>query len=265
MSLGGGDGDLSMTALLAAVTGLLVGSFLTVVIDRVPRGASIVAPGSACSGCHRRLRPIELVPVLSWLLLRGKCRRCGVAIGVEAVVVEIVTALLFVVMMWHFERPIVGAAHCVLVAGLVALTAIDFRTKRLPREITYTTIAVGTPLLTIAALVIDEPRRVPTALLGAFIATVIMLVLYTVSRGGLGDGDVRLSPLLGLYLGWSNPGLSLVGLFYGFIIGSVAGVALMITGRAGRRTALPFGPFLAMGTLVALLQGQSFIDVVMAR
>lgn len=254
-----------MTVAIAAVAGLLIGSFLTVVIDRVPRGASIVAPGSACGGCHRQLGPVDLVPVFSWLFLRGKCRRCGAAIGVESVLVEIVTGALFVAMMVHFERPIVGAAHCVLVAGLVALTAIDLRTKRLPREITYTTIVIGAPLLTIAAFVVDEPRRITTALLGAVIATAVMLALYLISRGGLGDGDVRLSPLLGLYLGWSNPGLALVGLFFGFIIGSVVGVVLMITGRAGRRTALPFGPFLAVGALVAVLQGQSFIDVVMAR
>jgi len=254
-----------MTEAIAAVAGLLIGSFLTVVIDRVPRGASIVAPSSACGACHRQLGPVDLVPVFSWLFLRGKCRRCGAAIGVESVLVEIVTGALFVAMMVHFERPIVGAAHCALVAGLVALTAIDLRTKRLPREITYTTIVIGAPLLTIAAFVVDEPRRIATALLGAVIATAVMLVLYLISRGGLGDGDVRLSPLLGLYLGWSNPGLALVGLFYGFIIGSIVGVVLMITGRAGRRTALPFGPFLAVGALVAVLQGQSFIDVMMAR
>jgi leader peptidase (prepilin peptidase)/N-methyltransferase len=113
--------------------------------------------------------------------------------------------------------------------------------------------------------VVDEPRRIATALLGAVIATAVMAALYKISRGGLGDGDVRLSPLLGLYLGWSNPGLALVGLFYGFIIGSVVGVGLMIAGRAGRRTALPFGPFLAAGALIAVLQGQAFVDAVMAR
>lgn len=254
-----------MTEVIAAVAGLLIGSFLTVVVDRVPRGASIVTPGSACGACHRQLGPVDLVPVFSWLFLRGKCRRCGAAIGLESVLVEIVTAVLFVAMMVHFERPIVGAAHCALVAGLVALTAIDLHTKRLPREITYTTIVIGAPLLTIAAFVVDEPRRIANALLGAVIATAVMLVLYLISRGGLGDGDVRLSPVLGLYLGWSNPGLTLVGIFFGFVIGAVVGVALMIVGRAGRRTALPFGPFLAAGTLIAVFVGQSFVDVVMAR
>lgn len=254
-----------MSVAIAVVAGLLIGSFLTVVVDRVPRGASVVAPGSACGGCQRQLGPIDLVPVFSWLFLRGKCRRCGAAIGMESVLVEIATAALFVAMMLHFERPIVGAAHCVLVAGLVAQTSIDLRTRRLPREVTYATIAVGAPLLVIASLVIDEPRRIVTALAGAVIATTVMALLHAVSRGGLGDGDVRLSPLLGLYLGWSNPGLALVGLFFGFIVGSLVGVVMMIGGRAGRRTALPFGPFLAVGALAAIMFGQDFIDVVMAR
>lgn len=254
-----------MIVAIAVVTGLLIGSFLTVVIDRVPRGVSIVAPGSACGSCGRRLGPVDLVPVLSWVFLRGRCRGCGASIGVESVMVEVTTATLFVVAMLHFDRPIVGAAHCVLVAGLVAQTAIDLRTKRLPREITYATMGLGVPLLVLASLAVDEPRRIWTAALGAIIATAVMGLLYVVSRGGLGDGDVRLSPLLGLYLGWSNPGSALVGLFFGFIIGSVVGVLLMILGRAGRRTALPFGPFLAAGCLVAVVRGQWFIDVVMAR
>jgi leader peptidase (prepilin peptidase)/N-methyltransferase len=109
-----------MIVAIAVVCGLLIGSFLTVVIDRVPRGASIVSPGSACGGCQRQLGPIDLVPVLSWVFLRGKCRRCGASIGIESVMVELTTAALFVAMMVHFERPVVGAAHCVLAAGLVA-------------------------------------------------------------------------------------------------------------------------------------------------
>ena len=137
--------------------------------------------------------------------------------------------------------------------------------RSLPREVTYTTIAVGAPLLVIAAIVVDEPRRLWTALMGAAITTIVMAALYAVSRGGLGDGDVRFAPLLGLYLGWSNPGLALVGLFFGFVVGAVVGVVMMIAGRAGRRTALPFGPFLAVGSMIALFVGQDFIDVVMVR
>lgn len=255
----------ALTIVVAGVAGLLIGSFLTVVTDRVPDGRSVMAPGSACPACGHRLGARDLVPVLSWLMRRGKCGRCGAGIGAEAIVLELSTATAFVLLAVRFEPLWLLAAHCSLVSALVALTAIDLRTRRLPREITYSAVGLGVPLLAIAALSADEPRRIWTALLGALIATAVMLALHLVSRESLGDGDVRLSPLLGLHLGWWNPGLALVGLFFGFALGAVVGVAMMLTGRAGRRTAIPFGPFLALGALVALFVGQDFIDAVMVR
>jgi len=244
----------------AAVAGLLVGSFLTVVTDRVPRGGSIVRPGSACGACGLRLGPIDLVPVFSWLFLRGKCRRCGKSIGIEPLLLELGTCALFLLMAVHFGPHWETVAFCVLCAGLLALTWIDLRTKRLPREITYTTFALGVPFLVVAALVRDEPRKAWTMLGGAAIALAFMWLLYAVSRGGLGDGDVRLSPLLGAYLGWLGLPFVPVGLFLGFLFGSIVGVAAMAIGRAGRRTALPFGPFLAAGTVVAIFVGRPIID-----
>ena len=250
---------------VALVMGLLIGSFLTVVIDRVPRGASIVQPGSACGSCGLELGPLDLVPVLSWLALQGKCRKCRQPIGIEPIIVEIVTATLFVLMAIHFERSVLVVAFCVFAAGLTGLTVIDLKTQRLPREVSYTVMALGAPLLVIAAFIEDEPRRIYMAAIGAAIALAVMTTLYIASRGGLGDGDVRLSPLLGMYLGWLNPGLALVGLFYGFILGAVIGLAMMIVGKAGRRTQLPFGPFLAAGSIVAIFYGQNLIDVVLGH
>jgi leader peptidase (prepilin peptidase)/N-methyltransferase len=251
-----------MTIAIAAVFGLLIGSFLTVVVDRVPRGASIVTPGSACGNCGLRLGPLDLVPVGSWLALRGRCRQCGARIGIEPLVVELLTAGLFALMAWEFATSWEMVAFCVFAAGLVALSIIDLKTKRLPRQITYTTAAIGAPLLAIAALVADEPERIRNAVLGAAIAFALMLLIYVVSRGGMGDGDVRLAPLLGMYLGWLNPGIVPVGLFFGFLLGAVVGVGLMASGAAGRRTKIPFGPFLAAGALVAVFVGQQFVDAV---
>ena len=165
----------------------------------------------------------------------------------------------------HFERSVLVAAFCVFAAGLTGLTVIDLKTQRLPREVSYTVMALGAPLLVIAALIDNEPRRIYMALIGATISLAVMGVLYIASRGGLGDGDVRLSPLLGMYLGWLNPGLALVGLFYGFILGAVVGVVMMIIGKAGRQTQLPFGPFLAAGSIVAIFYGQNLIDLVLGH
>lgn len=254
-----------MVIAFTAILGLLIGSFLTVVVDRVPRRASVVAPGSACGGCGLELGPIDLVPVVSWLALRGKCRRCRAPIGVEPLVLELTTAGLFTVLAIKFQLSWELGAFCVLAAGLVALSWIDLKTKRLPREIIYVTAAIGVPLLCVAALVRHEPKRMLTMLIGAALALAFMGVVYLVSRGGMGDGDVRLSPLLGAYLGWLNPGFVAVGLFLGFVLGAVVGLALMAVGRAGRKTAVPFGPFLAMGALISIWIGQSLIDRILHR
>jgi leader peptidase (prepilin peptidase)/N-methyltransferase len=254
-----------MTIAIVAAYGLIFGSFLTVVVDRVPRGASIISPGSACGNCGLNLGLRDLVPVISWLALRGKCRRCRMDIGIEPLILELLTGLLFGMFAWKFGLDWALPAYCALAVGLVGLSWIDLRTKRLPRQIIYVTAIIGIPLLCIAALVRDEPERIWMMLLGAGIALAFMSLVYVVSRGGMGDGDVRLSPLLGAYLGWLNPGLVPVGLFFGFFAGAVVGVAMMATGRAGRKTAVPFGPFLALGTIVAIFVGQRCIDIFMRR
>lgn len=254
--------ETTLVLLACAVMGLLVGSFLTVVVDRVPRGGSVMAPPSACGSCGHRLGPLDLVPIGSWLALRGKCRHCGTKIGNEPLIIEIANATIFVLFGLKFGADPALVAFCVLGAALVALVWIDLHEFRLPREITYTAIIISSIALVIAALVNDEPERIWQAALGAGIALAIMALIYTVSRGGMGDGDVRLAPLLGLHLGYLNPGIVPVGLFFGFLLGAVVGVIAMAVGSAGRKTALPFGPFLAAGTVVAVFVGQWFVDLV---
>ncbi len=177
-------------------------------------------------------------------------------------VIRCITAMLFAVMAIRFNGGVTVAAFCVLMSGLLVLTFIDLRIHRLPREVTYIVMIIGAVLLSVAALVDDQPRRMYMAALGAVISVSVMSVLYLLSRGGLGDGDVRMSPLLGMYLGWLNPGLALVGLLYGFILAALVSAMLMIFGEANRRTAIAFGPFLALGTLAAILHGQVLIEMV---
>ena len=254
-----------MTIAISAAYGLIIGSFLTVVVDRVPRGASIVSPGSACGNCGLRLGFRDLVPVFSWLALRGRCRRCRTNIGIEPLILELLTSVMFGLFAWKFGLDWALPAFCVLAGGLIGLSWIDLKTKRLPREIIYVTAAIGIPLLCVAAIVRHEPRRMWMMLLGAAAALAFMAIVYVASRGGMGDGDVRLSPLLGAYLGWLNPGIVAVGLFLGFLAGAVVGVAMIAAGRAGRKTAVPFGPFLALGTLLAVFVGQRGVDIFMRR
>ncbi len=161
--------------------------------------------------------------------------------------------------------PVAIAAYAVLMMVLVVQTWIDLRTRSLPREITYAGLAVGAPLLTIAALVVDEPRRIWMMLVGAAIALLVLWLVHVASRGGLGEGDVRLAPLLGLYLGWLGLAFVPVGLFFAFVAGATVGIVLLATRRFDRSDAIAFGPFLAIGTVAAILMGEQFLDLVLSR
>lgn len=251
----------TLLLMTCAAMGLVVGSFLTAVVDRVPRGQSLMTPASACRSCGHRLGMLDLVPVASWLALRGRCRHCGDEIGRQPLLVEIVTVLLFVGVGLRYGADAVTLALCAFVAALVALSWIDVRHQRLPREISYTAFILTSILLVIAALVNDEPERIWQAALGAALATAIMGAIYMAARGDMGSGDVRLAPLLGVNLGFVHLGIVPIGLLTGFVFGAVAGVGLMAAGRAGRRTPLPLGPFLAAGAIVALFAGEWFVDV----
>lgn len=253
---------------IVAVMGVVIGSFLTVVAERVPQGRSVVAPPSRCGNCGLRLGPLDLVPVVSWIALRGKCRQCGQKIGIEPLVLELATAGLFVLFAIKFGDDAVLPAFCILGATLVVQSWIDLQTHRLPREITMWGGGLGAVALIVAAIVNDEPERIWMAALGAVIAVVLIGGIYQGSKMyygsamGFGWGDVVLSPLLGMYLGWLNPGIVAPGLFFGFVAGAVVGVAAMVVGPSGKDTALPFGPFLALGTIAAVFLGQPFVDFV---
>lgn len=153
----------------------------------------------------------------------------------------------------HFDDPLTVVAYCIMSFGLLVSITIDICTHRLPREISYATLALGAPLLIVAAHVTGEDHRIRSALLGAALALAIMGSFHVVSRGGLGDGDVRFSPLLGVYTGWSTLTDVVDGLFLGFATGAVWGLSLVILRRAERKTALPFGPFLALGAVLAVV------------
>ena len=252
-----------MSALLvgwSAVLGLLVGSFLNVVILRVPAGRSIVTPPSACGSCGSRLTARDLVPVLSWVVLRGRCRHCGVAVTARYAVVELVTAACFAVTAWRIGWAWALPAYLVLAAFLVALSVIDLDTHLLPRRIVYAAGVTGVITLALAAALDEQPERLGWAAIGAVGVLLAFLVIYAAARGGFGFGDVRLGAVLGWYLGWQGLAFAPVGIFLGFLLGATVGSALIVVGRAGRRTAVPFGPFLAGGAFLAIVAGRSLVD-----
>lgn len=252
-----------MTALLAAacaVLGLVVGSFLNVVIHRVPRKESVVKPRSRCPGCGTELAARDNVPVASWVLLKGRCRTCREPIPVRYPLVELLTAALFAVTALRLGADAALPAFLVVVAGLVAISAVDLERFIVPNRILYPTLFLAAPLLVVAAVVDGDWSGLRTAAIGGGLGWGLLLVVHLVSPAGMGFGDVRLSGLIGMTLGWLSVGHVLVALFLGFLLAAVVGVALIATGLKTRKDKVPFGPFLAAGAMLALLVGGPIID-----
>ncbi|HUR17397.1 MAG TPA: prepilin peptidase [Acidimicrobiales bacterium] len=247
-----------MTALLAgacAVVGLAVGSFLNVVIHRVPLKESVVSPRSRCPGCGTRLASRDNIPLLSWMLLHGRCRSCGEPIAVRYPVVELVTALLFATVAVRLGADWALPGFLVVLAGLVAISAVDLELFIVPNRILYPTLFVAAPLLLIAAGLSHDWSSARTSALGGVLAWGLLLTIHLISPRGMGFGDVRLAGLIGMMLGWLSLGHVIVGLFLGFLTASVVGVGLILGGRRGRKDKVPFGPFLAVGAVITVFFG----------
>lgn len=214
-----------IAAVISAMFGLAVGSFLNVVIWRVPREESVVRPPSHCPSCDNAISPRDNIPVFSWLLLRGKCRHCGTSINARYPAVELLTAVLFAIVGARFAHDGVVFAMLVLTAALIALSAVDLEHMLLPNRIIYPTAAIALPLFVLAAAIDGDWTALARAAAGAVIAFALFLVIWFVAPGAMGYGDVRLSALLGFaaaYLGWPVLGLAL---FLPFVLGSVGGIA----------------------------------------
>lgn len=260
---------------VTAILGLLIGSFVNVVAYRVPAGKSIVSPPSACPHCGAQIRPYDNIPVLSWFILRGKCRDCGAPISPRYPIVEAGTGMLFLAVglwLWpSISAPIVAgaAAHIIVAAVLevvaflylaaisVALLLIDLDTHKLPNKIVLPAYLVGVVLLgTSGVLATDYPAML-TAAIGAAAGFALYLLLAIVRPGGMGFGDVKLAGVLGLFLGWIGWGALVVGVFAAFLLGGVFGILLMAIRRAGRKTAIPFGPWMLVGAWIGIFFGRA--------
>lgn len=244
-----------------ALLGLLVGSFLNVVIWRVPRGESIVSPPSHCPGCDAEVRPRDNVPVVSWLVLRGRCRDCDEPISGRYPLVELGTAAVFVIVGLrvglHADLP----AFLYLGAIGVALALIDLDVKRLPNAIVLPSYLVSAALLGVAAFAQHDAGAYVRALLGMAALFGFYFLLVFIYPAGMGFGDVKLAGVLGLYLGWLGWAEVITGGFLGFLFGGVVGVGLMMLRKAGRKSQIPFGPFMLAGALGAILAGGALADL----
>lgn len=257
-----------------AALGLAIGSFLNVVVHRVPAGLSVVAPASACPRCGHEIRARDNVPVLSWAVLRGRCRDCAAPISVRYPLVELATAALFALVVLRFGPALLAAtdaraaavATTVLVAMLylmavsVALALIDLDVHRLPNGIVLPAYPVLAALLTAASALSGDWGALLRAGVGLAVLGGGYLALALVVPGGMGLGDVKLAGVLGLvlaYLGW---GPLAVGAFGAFLLGGSFAIGLMVAGRAKRGSGIPFGPWMLGGAWLGVFIGQSVLD-----
>ncbi len=246
--------SMSLALFLAALLGLIVGSFLNVVAYRLPHRESLASPGSHCPNCDHPVRPYDNVPVISWLLLRGRCRDCGAPISARYPAVEAITAVLFAaVVAVHFDDVPKMVLGVLLVAFLVPLTLIDLDTQTLPDRLTAPAAALALVLGT--AL---DPGGEIERVIAAAAAGGLFFVAWYVRPGGMGFGDVKLVAVLGVFLGASVS----VALFAALISGVIVGVFIMrrVGFGAGRKTRVPFGPFLAFGGVLAVLVGDPLVE-----
>jgi leader peptidase (prepilin peptidase)/N-methyltransferase len=239
----------------AALYGLVIGSFLNVVIYRLPLGQSLVKPRSRCRQCGYVLRWFDNIPVVSWLLLGGRCRKCGTRVSWQYPLVELITAILFVITVWLTPVGPLLVSRLLLVCILIVLFGIDLEHQILPNSITLPGIVIGLLFSLIA------PPGIRDALIGAILGGGI---LYAIAAGyylwrreeGMGMGDVKMLAMLGAFLGWKAV---LVTLVLASFSGAVIGVAMMAGQRGGMKYALPFGTFLAIGAITAMFVGDPLI------
>jgi leader peptidase (prepilin peptidase) / N-methyltransferase len=247
-----------VAVVVAAVAGLLIGSFLNVVAYRLPRGESLSHPRSRCPGCRAPIAPYDNIPVVSWLLLRGRCRHCGEPISIRYPLVEATTAVLYALVVVAKDDALGIALGLLLVTALVPITLIDLELRLIPNRITLPAAVAA-----VLAAVILDVSFVPEQLIAGAAAGGFFLLAALAYPRGMGMGDVKLAGMLGLYLGRAVAPAIFAGLIAGVVVGAV--IVARKGAREGRKTAVPFGPFLALGGVFGLFAGDAIMDAYLSR
>ncbi|NLV54691.1 MAG: prepilin peptidase [Acidimicrobiales bacterium] len=253
-----GDVPIEVVVFLG-ILGLAVGSFVNVVIVRVPSEESLLHPPSKCPLCETPIKPRDNIPVLSWLLLRGKCRACGEPIPAGYPLVEAANCVLWVAAALRFGDSWAVIPFLLLFSTLLAQSVIDLELYRLLDRITFPVLGVSVVLIAVIGAIEGEPSRITMALLGAVGYFLFLFIPAMVYPKGMGLGDVKLALLMGLFLGWVHPVLCLYAVIVASVLGLVAGVILYFA-RGRKSSQFPFGPWLALGCVVVLLASNTILD-----
>ncbi len=246
--------------LLIAVFGLTVGSFLNVCIWRIPRGQSVVHPPSACPTCGMMIKPWDNIPVLSYMILGGMCRACRSSISMRYPLIESLNAALYVLVFWRMDMGWHLLPLFAFTSALVVITFIDIDHQIIPDRITYAGVVLG--LIAGATILPDPFERYmvlgwQASLIGAVSGFAVYYAILKLSRGGMGGGDVKMMAMVGAVLGWKGVFLTT---FIASSTGAAYGLMVMARSGGGRKTRVPFGPFLSLGCLITMLYGQEILD-----
>ena len=243
-----------------ALLGIAVGSFLNVCIDRLPAQESLIFPASHCASCRHRLSVKELIPVLSYIWLRGRCRYCNALIPRRLLWVEVGTGVLFAYLYWHYGFSIELAVVTLYCCLFLVLMVIDLEHHILPNKLVYPGIVVALAISVAFSVLPNSLEVVPeikSAAAGGAIGLGLFLLIIVVSRGGMGWGDVKMASLIGLVIGYP---LVFVALFLAVVSGGLISWALILIKAKSRKQSIPFGPFLSLGAIATLLWGTNILD-----
>ncbi len=238
------------------IFGLITGSFLNVCIHRLPREISVITPSSKCTTCGERVRPWQNIPLVSYLLLKGKCHYCGTGISMRYPAVELLNALFFLALYQKFGLTPHGVFYMAFISSLIVITFIDLDFLIIPDSITLPGAVIG---LIASTFILPDPfspferMGIKSSLTGLIAGGGVFFIIAVLSRGGMGGGDIKMMAMVGAILGWKAVFLTT---FTGSVIGSAYGISLMILKGKGRKAKIPFGPFLAIGSVVSLFFGR---------
>jgi leader peptidase (prepilin peptidase)/N-methyltransferase len=242
--------------ILIFVLGLVVGSFSNVCIYRIPRNESVIYPASHCPKCRSKIKPVDNIPLLSYILLKGRCRNCGSKISIQYPVVEFLTGLIYLIIYLIYGLSIQSLVYIILSSALIIIAFIDLQEQIIPDIISLPGIVVGL----ILSFLVPYISFINSAL-GALIGGGIILIIAWVGsiifkKEAMGGGDVKLTAMIGAFLGWRY---TMISLFLGFFLGALIGIILIMTKIKKREDAIPFGPFIAMGSIITFLCGEKIL------
>jgi leader peptidase (prepilin peptidase)/N-methyltransferase len=249
-----------MDYLALLILGLIVGSFLNVCIYRLPLKKSIILPSSFCPKCGVKIKPWDNIPILSYLILKGRCRNCGERISMRYPIVELLNSVLYLFAYTHYGLSYHLFFILIFLSSMIVITFIDIDYQIIPDSITLPGILIG---IIAGTFFMPDPFSPNLSILGfrdSFLGFLIggisFYLIAVVSRGGMGGGDIKMMAMIGAFLGWKSVFLTT---FIGSVVGSFFGIFLMILKGKGRKTKIPFGPFLALGSIITLFFGNNIL------